>query len=230
VRLCPPGAMAVAVEAVADPPLVVGNPNVGQGAREGEAIAPLGPLELGPNLAAWVEAPRFEGRVRFREVVFSPGPFVERLTDLLGVTKVLRIQLDVPVHVAIDHHAVRHTGLVVSIGPQIQIEIAGSVGFNQELDLTARLPVTPRMMGSNPLVNEVLGGLTIDVPIGGTLRQPTIDHQAFGRALAELGKDVGGRAAVRGTLELLRILRDRQRQPDRGSTPPRRRRWPSRRR
>jgi hypothetical protein len=70
---------------------------------------------------------------------------------------------------------------------------SGSVGLDQTLKYNVEIPVT-RAMGGD--VYQYLEGVTIKIPIGGTVSKPTIDRQAFSKALGGLMKDAAKKAAV----------------------------------
>jgi translocation and assembly module TamB len=65
------------------------------------------------------------------------------------------------------------------------------------------------MFPNRPLVGDVIGGTRLTVPIGGTLRQPKIDKEAFRETMAETGKEM----LIRGAAGLLFRLGKPREQP-----------------
>jgi hypothetical protein len=64
------------------------------------------------------------------------------------------------------------------------IELHGSVGFDKSLDYTAKLPITPMLVGDKAY--RYLEGATIDVPIRGTSLNPDIDKRTMQKASADM--------------------------------------------
>ena len=60
----------------------------------------------------------------------------------------------------------------IPIGELTRIELAGWVDFDRNLSLTATVPVTPAMLGNNPLLSDIAAGTKVRLPIVGTLDQP----------------------------------------------------------
>jgi translocation and assembly module TamB len=115
---------------------------------------------------------------------------------------------------------VNQRGMAIPIGDLTQIELAGWVDFDRNLALTATLPVTPAMLGNNPLLSDIAAGSRVSLPIGGTLDHPSIDQDAFKANLQELGKTLLTRGATRGAMELLmRLIQPRD--PNAPPPPPR---------
>ena len=170
------------------------------------------PLTSGRSKAVQVD-----GLVVFDDVVFAPG---ELANDLLGVLgrrdAVLRIER--PITLTIADGRVNQSGLALPIGGLTRIEFAGWVDFEKNLALTATLPVTPAMLGHNPLLADIAAGTQVRVPISGTLTRPTVDQEAFATNMKLLGKSLLTRGATRGALELLRRMR---RDPSRPPAPDR---------
>jgi len=161
-----------------------------------------------------------EGQVVFRDVEFLPGPLADELLDLVGRTDKPRIKLDQPVLLTIADGRVIQQGFAIPLGGVTKIEVEGAVDFDRNLDLTASLPLTSKMVGNNPLLSEIVGGTRIAVPIGGTLSQPKVDRQALGLGLKDLGKTLLERSVLQGAAALLERMA-RPRDPNAPPPPPR---------
>jgi translocation and assembly module TamB len=163
------------------------------------------PLQSGASSLAKVD-----GTVQFEEVEFAPGPLVDDLFGLTGAERKPSLKLDEPVSLTIADRKVHQRGFAIPIGRATRIELSGSVDFDRNLALMASLPLTPRMVGNNPFLGDVVEGTRISVPIGGTLDKPRIDKDAMKVALRDLGSTLLERAAGRGAAELLfRLTRPR---------------------
>ncbi len=83
---------------------------------------------------------------------------------------------------------VRQQGLQIPIAADTQIALAGSVGFDSTLHLRASVPITKAMLGIKGTAGELIDGTKIDVPIGGTLSNPTIERRALQVGLRDAGR------------------------------------------
>ena len=155
------------------------------------------PLRSGRSKAAQVD-----GQVVFNDVAFAPGPLANDLLGAIG-RRDATLKLDKPVTLTIADGRINQSGLALPIGDLTRIELAGWVDFDRNLALTATLPVTPAMLGNNPLLSDIAAGTQIRLPVGGTLSRPTIDRDAFAAGLRDVGKSLLNRGATRGALELL---------------------------
>ena len=161
-----------------------------------------------------------EGSVVFQDVEFAPGPLVDELNRMIGRNDPRSLRLDEPVALTIADRRVYQRGLAIPLGNLTRIELEGWVDFDRNLALTASVPVTSAMVANIPLLNEIVAGTRIEVPIGGTLDAPKVDRGAANLALKDLGKDLLGRTAVQGAAELFRRMA-RPRDPNAPPAPPR---------
>lgn len=163
------------------------------------AIAVAGPGAGAPstNLAAQVE---------FHNVTYGPGPLAQQILLLGGLPTVPSLVINQPVDVVVSSGRVEQSGLAVQVAPDIQFRLEGSVGLDSTLALRAGVPLSARMLGRQDLVNDIVGGTLVAVPIGGTLARPALDRAAFQLALRQSTRQILDRAATRGASELLRGL------------------------
>ena len=151
-----------------------------------------------------------EGSVLFQDVEFAPGPLVDELNRMVGRNDPRSLRLDEPVALTISDRRVHQRGLAIPLGKLTRIELEGWVDFDRNLSLTATVPVTSAMVANIPVLDDIVTGTRIQVPIGGTLDKPKVDREAANIALKGLGKELLGRTAVRGAAELfLRMARPR---------------------
>jgi len=162
---------------------------------------------------------KVEGAVVFQNVEFGPGPLAGEILGAIG-RRDLSLKLDQPVTLTIADGRVNQRGMSIPIGELTQIELSGWVDFDRNLSLNASVPVTPAMLGNNPLLSDIAAGTRVRLPISGTLDRPTVDKDAFATNMQELGKSLLTRGATRGVMELLsRIARPRD--PNAPAPPPR---------
>lgn len=173
---------------------------------EGRVSARFERLEVplaGPAAAKGVE---LKSQIAFQDVTYGPGPLTREVLAMSGVGGVPRLRMDQTVDVDVRDNRVWQSGLSIEAGPDVRVELAGSVGFDTTVALEASVPLTSGMLGRDELANELAGGERIGVPIGGTLARPRLDRAAFQVALRKLSGQVLKRAAGRGAGELLKGL------------------------
>jgi hypothetical protein len=84
------------------------------------------------------------------------------------------------------------------------IELRGSVGFDKSLDYTAKLPITPGLVGDKAY--RYLEGVTIDVPIRGNSKNPDIDESSMQKATAGLAEQALEKSLEKGVQNILEQL------------------------
>lgn len=161
-----------------------------------------------------------EGRVVFDDVEFAPGPLGADLLDLLGRDPTTTLQLNRPVVLSIADGQIHQRGLAIPIGQVTEVALEGTVDFDRNIALTASLPVTPKMLGDNPVLSGIAAGTRLSVPITGTLAKPKLDREAFRAGLKDVGRELLTRGAAVGVGELLERL-TRPRDPNAPPPPPR---------
>lgn len=151
-----------------------------------------------------------DGTVTFQDVEFIAGPLVDDLMGVIGREPKMALKLNKPVALAIADGRVQTEGLALPLGNVTEITLDGWVDFNRNLNLTASLPVTRKMVGNIDFLGDIVEGTKVSVPIRGTLKQPEIDRDALQVGMKELGKTLLERTAGRGAAELLlRMTRPR---------------------
>ena len=130
---------------------------------------------------------QLDGALALQNVVCKPGPLGAELTSITG-RAAPTLKLDQTMNVEVVDGRVHQSGLSIPLGGGAKVAIDGSVGFDQTLDLTARVPLTARLAG---LDAKAVGASTVDLPIRGTLARPALDRQALRVALREAAKALG---------------------------------------
>lgn len=151
-------------------------------------------------------------RVAFEEVTYGPGPMMQRILGLSGLAAkdVPNLTINQVVDVAIAEGRVHQSGLEIVAAEGVVLQFEGSVGLDQTLALRVGVPLSERMLGGQQMLNDVLGGTRVGVPIGGTLGQPKLDQEAFRIGLRQQGGRLIGRGAAAGAGQLLRLLGDEE--------------------
>lgn len=142
------------------------------------------------------------GKVEFTDVNFAPGPFTGELLSLTGQRGTTGLRLDQPIELAVADGRVNQRGLSIPINRDAKLEFEGSVGFDQTIAMRARVPITSGMLGNSAEAKELLEGMRVGLPIGGTLSHPTIDRRGMKVGLRDAGKQV----LERGAADLLNNL------------------------
>ena len=84
------------------------------------------------------------------------------------------------------------------------IELRGSVGFDKSLDYTAKVPITPKLVGDKAY--QYLEGVTIDVPIRGNSKNPDYDESGMQKASAGLAEQALRKSLEKGAQNILEQL------------------------
>jgi hypothetical protein len=84
------------------------------------------------------------------------------------------------------------------------IELRGSAGFDKSLDYTARVPITPRMVGDKAY--QYLEGVSIDIPIRGNSQNPDFDESSMQKASASLAQQALKKSLEKGVQNIFEQL------------------------
>jgi translocation and assembly module TamB len=150
------------------------------------------------------------GAIVFHDVVFGAGPLGSELLTLVGKGPDTALRLQQPIELSIVNRRVHQSGLEIPINQDTKITIKGSVGFDQTLALQAVVPLNKHLLGRDQILEELAGGTTIPVPIGGTLTHPKVDRQALAGALRQVGRSILKHGGEQEAADLLkRLTRER---------------------
>jgi len=134
------------------------------------------------------------GRVEFDDVNFAPGKLGSELLAVTG-QGASGLKLDQPIELTVADGRVNQKGLSIPVGRDAKLEVEGSVGFDQTIAMRARVPLSQGMLGNSREATELLEGLKVGLPIGGTLSRPTIDRRGVQVGLRDAGREVLRRGA-----------------------------------
>jgi hypothetical protein len=146
----------------------------------------------GPYLKPLSNAIRGGSKQVVGKLMTVKGPFsglsvepLRGLAALLDQDDLDVMKLDKTVHVHVADGRVSHRGLTTSLGKFTQLEIEGSTGVDQSLDVLARLSVNPDLVDTSlampfllrplkPRLKALASQLQIEIPITGTLNRLTL--------------------------------------------------------
>jgi len=145
------------------------------------------------------------GEVLLRDLRVRQSLLLARLLDILGgggqelqeISPTRFLIKDGRIH--FEETTLRYAGQVLGF--------AGSVGFDETLDLEARVLVTERILGKDKALITLLTGQKIAVPIGGTLDDPKVGEKIFRKNLKRLVGGAMKRAFKIGVMSLFDITR-----------------------
>ena len=135
---------------------------------------------------------RVQGIIAFNDVVCRPGPLANQVFAITGQAAP-KLAFAEPVRFAILDGRVQQSGLSIPLGGGSQVDFAGSVGFDKTLQVKATVPITAAMVGRDADLAKLLGGVKINIPIGGTLTRPAIDRRGLQDATRDAIRTVAGR-------------------------------------
>ena len=125
------------------------------------------------------------GRLIAHQAVVSPNQLIGTLSILQSVPTIVRIEPEDVITFYVTNGRVDHKDLNMIFGRDIQISSAGSVGFDNRLDILVQAPIPRGLLGGRPL-SESLAKQKIDIRIAGTLDKPRVDEKAVRQTLARL--------------------------------------------
>ncbi len=133
------------------------------------------------------------GRVIVHSATMGPGPLVEQLASLAGVSPTLvRIQPESVIQFRMTGGRIYHQGLTLEF-PNVTVQTYGSVGLDESLKLMVETSVPLRWLPDNA-VTENIKQQKLQIPIGGTLKSPRLDLAELARVknqvLGNLARDV----------------------------------------
>ncbi|MBT8366231.1 MAG: hypothetical protein KJP23_16145, partial [Deltaproteobacteria bacterium] len=130
-------------------------------------------------------------------------PFLSQLLGMMGVSEREIIMNDQSVDFEARNGRVTWAPMILEVGGY-PLKMHGSIGFDNTLDFTARVPVTPKMVGKDAY--QYLKGTTIKVPIGGSVSKPKINQAAFQDATGDLMQQVLQKNVEQGVQDLFKNL------------------------
>ena len=145
----------------------------------------------------------FAGNLNIDELSMMAGPMLSSLLSMIGINE-NKVHLEnQEIKFEAENGRVK-TSPVRFRADEYFLELQGSMGFDKTIDFIARLPVTRKMVGGKAY--EYLKGVTIDVPIGGTVSKPKIDEAAMENAAGSLVQQTMQKTIEKKATDLLQQL------------------------
>ncbi len=153
-----------------------------------------------------------QGTLQLHEGTIGAGPLAKQLFSVVSQVKQLlkpgstlgapkSVWMDLgnqEIPFSIDNGRVNHQGIRLRIDDVI-IETDGSVGFDQSLNLIAKIPIQDAWLGDNRWL-EGLRGQSLQIPISGTVSQPRLDTQSIQQLSRQLIQQAAG-GAINGAVQ-----------------------------
>ena len=137
------------------------------------------------------------GTLLMQDVNVSAGPMAEQLlgvaTQIQTILKPESRQREVKtwlkieqqsIPLAVENGRVFHEGIKFS-HDELEIRTSGSVGFDQSVNLVAKIPIADEWIEGKRYLTG-LRGQSISIPIGGTVNRPVIDRAAVQKLSTDL--------------------------------------------
>jgi hypothetical protein len=137
----------------------------------------------------------FAGTLRLKGVRINSTNLLSGLLDLVGVRGNEMDFGDLDIDFVARNGRIETSPIRLEIDGY-PIELRGSVGFDKSLDYTAKLPITPKLVGKKAY--RYLEGVTIDVPIRGNSSTPDIDESTMQKATASLAEQALQKSLEKG--------------------------------
>ncbi|MBN1591070.1 MAG: DUF748 domain-containing protein [Pirellulales bacterium] len=116
------------------------------------------------------------GRFTVHSIEVGPGALLRELAVVLNRATAAKLQKESVIQFQLVNGRVHHQGLEL-VFPELTIRTHGSVGLDQSLSLVAEMPIPPKWLAGQQLLDSALRGQILQVPIRGTLKKPQIDHR-----------------------------------------------------
>jgi translocation and assembly module TamB len=166
-----------------------------------ELAEALLPILAEPDCAASIR-----GDVVFDDVRFMPGPLVDQLLSVLRMERRPFLVLRDSISVRVAERKVYQEGLSIPVGGLATIGLDGSVDFDKNLDLIARISMEPPR-SNVPVLTPLMKLARFELPIRGTLTKPKIDGDALKERLKSFGTDLLDNSLQAGADSLQRLIR-----------------------
>ena len=142
------------------------------------------------NVAAGPIAEQLLGTVQQLQAVLKPDSRQREVKTWLTVE-----QQAIPL--AVENGRVYHEGIKFSHN-EIVIRTSGSVGFDNSINMVAKIPIADEWLEGNQYLSG-LRGQSISIPVSGTVNRPVIDQNAVKQLSADLVRNAA-QGAIRNSI------------------------------
>jgi hypothetical protein len=171
-----------------------------------EAVKPEGMLDLQMKYFNWPLAQEaanqasFAGSLRLNGVKLKSTPFLSNLLSLMRVKEREFDLGDQTINFEARDGRLECSPLTINIDGS-PLEMYGSLGFDKTLDYVANIPLTENMVGKDAY--RFLQGVSVKVPIRGTVSDPKIDETVLQEATASIIQQAMQKNLQQGVQNLL---------------------------
>ncbi len=131
--------------------------------------------------------------VTFRNLKLEFGPSMRDLLDMLKVKERVYAVEQLPVHVVVKEGRV-HVDPVKMVIDKQPVVFSGWVAFDGTIKYLVEVPLTDRLTGGGG--GKALKGMTVKIPVTGTVTEPRLDASALQNTLGSLIKNTVGEHAA----------------------------------
>jgi hypothetical protein len=165
------------------------------------AVQAEGFVDLFMQHFSWPLEKQSEDKASFAGTLYLKGVRIKSTNMLTDLLDLIGIRGNEMVFGDLDIDFVARNGRIETSPIRFEIdgypiELLGSVGFDKSLDYTAKLPITPRLVGNEAY--QFLEGLTIDVPIRGSALNPDIDKNTVQKTSADIARQALQKSLEKG--------------------------------
>ena len=146
---------------------------------------------------------RFKGILKFKDVRLNAEGLIYDLLTAMKVEERDVFLEERTIEFSGQDGRIRCSPLRISV-KGYRMEVSGTMGFDGSLDYTAKIPITPEIVGAKvyPYVKET----SLDIPIGGTVSHPKLNLDAFQTVVQQMIRQSGSRVLEEKAGELLKKL------------------------
>ena len=124
------------------------------------------------------------GKLLVHKAAVSPNKVIGAIAIIQSIPTLVRIEPESTIPFEVLRGRVYHRNVDLIFGRDVKISTAGSVGFDNTLDVLVQTPIPSKILGGRPL-GESLARQKIDIRITGTLDQPKINSEEVRRTIAK---------------------------------------------
>ena len=124
------------------------------------------------------------GKLLVHKAVVSPNQLIGTLAIIQRIPTLVRLEPESTIPFEVLRGRVYHRDVDLIFARDVHVQTAGSVGFDNSLDVLVQAPIPSRLLGDRPL-GATLSRQKIDIRIAGTLDAPKIDREEVRRSIAK---------------------------------------------
>ncbi|MFA7171922.1 MAG: hypothetical protein WC340_00670 [Kiritimatiellia bacterium] len=151
------------------------------------------------------EALFLDAEVAFNDFEMELSPAMREILSMIHVKSSTYRVKHLPMHVIIRNERVYIDPVTMVFSGQ-PITFSGSVGFDSTIKYLIEIPISESIAAKTGL--KIPKGLTVKVPVAGTIESPRLDTSALQNAVGDFIKKAIGEETMRGVNDFLQQLKD----------------------